>query len=68
MEVKNNRKISTLVEQLNIDLEKKLALKKTLKEKRKLKEYPWIYLAIGLILLLLIITWFVISRMPIIVH
>lgn len=68
LEVKSNRNISTLVAQLNTDLEKKLALKKTFKEKRKLKEYPWMYLAVGLILLLLIMAWFVISRIPVMVH
>ena len=63
MEVKNNRDISRLVEQLNKDLGKKLEQKKNLKEKRKLKEYPWIYVALVLILLLVILSWFVIHKM-----
>lgn len=61
LEVKNNRHISTLVEQLNTDLNKKLRQKKKLKEKRKLKEYPWIYYSIVLILVLAIISWFVLT-------
>ena len=68
MEVKNTRDISALVEQLNQDLGKKLKQKKILKEKRKLKEYPWIYFSLVLILLLIITAWFVISRLHIIAH
>lgn len=64
MEVRNKRDISLLVEQLNKDLGKKLQQKKNLKEKRKLKEHPWIYFAIVLILLLAILSWFVIAKMP----
>lgn len=63
MAVKDNRDISRLVEQLNKDLGKKLEQKKHLKEKRKLKEYPWIYVALVLILLLVILSWFVIHKM-----
>ena len=62
MKVKNNRNISTLVEQLNSDLNKKLRDKKKLKEKRKLREYPWIYVSIVVILILAIISWFVLSK------
>lgn len=61
IKVKNSRDISLLVEQLNNDLGKKLQQKKNLKEKRRLKEYPWIYFAIVLILLLAILSWFVIT-------
>jgi hypothetical protein len=62
MEVKNNREIPALVEQLNSDLNKKLSQKKKIKDKRKLKEYPWIYFSVVLILVLAIISWFIISR------
>ena len=66
LEVKNNNDISTLVEQLNKDLGKKLQQKKSFKEKRKLKEYPWIYLSLVLVLLLVIAAWFVIHRLHIV--
>ena len=66
MEVKNSRDISTLVEQLNKDLGKKLQQKKSLKEKRKLKEYPWIYFSLVLILLLIMAAWFVIHRLRVV--
>src|SRR6187200_3225494 len=62
-EVKNKKNIETLVQQLNTDLHKELEQKKIRKQKRKLKEYHWIYFAIILILLLLIVTWFVIQRL-----
>ncbi|MEO6000889.1 MAG: hypothetical protein ABIN89_28850 [Chitinophagaceae bacterium] len=63
MEVTNSRDISTLVEQLNKDLGKKLQQRKSLKEKRKLKEYPWMYFSLVLILLLMVAAWFVIHRL-----
>jgi len=66
MAVKNKRDISILVEQLNIDLNKKLQQKKSQKDKRKLKEYPWIYLSLALVLLLVIVAWFVIHRLRVV--
>ncbi len=62
-EVKNKKNIEALVEQLNTDLHKKLLQKKSRKNKRKLKEYEWIYFAIVLLLLLLTVTWFIIQRL-----
>ena len=62
-EVKNKKNIEALVQQLNTDLHKKLEQKKTRKQKRKLKEYQWIYFAIILILLLLTTTWYIIQRL-----
>ena len=63
-QVQNKKKLESVVEQLNRDLQKKLEQKKTRKEKRKLKDQPWIYYTIILILFLIIITWFVIQRIP----
>ena len=37
-----------------------------LKEKRKLKEYPWIYFSLVLILLLIMAAWFVIHRLRVV--
>lgn len=62
-QVQNKKNIETLVEQLNKDLHKKLEQKNIRKEKRKLKDLPWIYYTIILILLLMVITWFLIQRM-----
>jgi anti-sigma factor RsiW len=60
--VKNKAALNDLVEQLNEDLQKKLEKKRQRKQKRVIKEQPWIYYAIVLILFLIIITWYVISR------
>ncbi|HVM88636.1 MAG TPA: hypothetical protein VMT76_10655 [Puia sp.] len=57
---KNN--LSLYVEELNKKLQEQLQNKKDRNLKRKLKEYPWIYFAIILILLLCIMG-FVIVRM-----
>ena len=62
-QVKTGKNIEALVEQLNNDLRKKLHQKKADRNKRKLPEYPWIYLAIILILVLAIAAWFVVHRL-----
>src|SRR4051812_5993225 len=49
---KDQKEITSYVEQLNNDLKKKLGKNKSRKDKRKWKDQPWIYLAIVLILLL----------------
>ena len=61
--MESQRKIESLVEQLNMDLQKKLQLKKARKDKRKIKDQPWIYFAIILIIMLAIAGWFVIHRL-----
>lgn len=62
-EIKNKEKISTLVEQLNRDLHKKLEKKKKNREKLKFKDQPWLYAAILIILLLIIICYAIIHKM-----
>ena len=61
--IDNQKNVESLVEQLNRDLQKKLQVKKARKEKLKLKEYPWVYFAIVIILLLIIASWFVIHQL-----
>lgn len=62
-EVKNNKKIQDIVDQMNMSLQKKLEQKKIRKEKRRLKEYPWIYLAIAVILVLITLAYYIIHRL-----
>src|SRR5450631_3558614 len=50
------------VEQLNATLQKSLRRKRSRREKRRLKDQPWAYLAIILVLLLCFITYFLIRR------
>jgi hypothetical protein len=55
--------IAAYTEQLNYNLQKQIQKKASRKEKRKLKNEPWLYYAIILILLLCVIGYLVIKRM-----
>jgi hypothetical protein len=60
--IENKQNISHLVEQLNRDLKKKTAKKKSWRNKLELKTEPWIWITI-LIILLLVITSYVIIHL-----
>jgi chromatin segregation and condensation protein Rec8/ScpA/Scc1 (kleisin family) len=62
-EIKNKKDLSSLVEQLNRDLHKKLEKKKQRREKFRIKDQPWLYITIVIILLLIIISFVVVYRM-----
>jgi predicted ribosome quality control (RQC) complex YloA/Tae2 family protein len=51
-------KVDAITEQLNIELQKKLQKKKLRREKRKWKDQPWIYFAIVLILILVVLCYY----------
>jgi hypothetical protein len=59
---KNKKDLALLVEQLNRDLKKQTAQKKLKKEKRRLKEQPWLYITLVTLLLLAIIGFIVIKK------
>ena len=59
----NKAKIAGLVETLNQDLKKKTEKKKSRVHKREVKVEPWLLIAIILILLIAIISYFIIHRM-----
>lgn len=61
--MKNQQAIQSYVEQLNKDLHKQLVQKKSRREKRRIKDEPYIYLAIALVLALIIIAYMVIQRL-----
>ncbi|MEO6933109.1 MAG: hypothetical protein ABI151_15860 [Chitinophagaceae bacterium] len=61
--MESQKNIENLVRQLNNDLQKKLQVKKDRKDKRKIKEQPWVYLGIILIIALAIAGWFVIHKL-----
>lgn len=61
--INDQKHLSLIVDQINQDLHKKLEQRKARKNKRKLKDYPWIYLAVILVILLIIIAWLVLSRL-----
>ncbi len=59
---KNKKDLSLLVEQLNKDLKKQTEKKRLKKEKRKLKDQPWLYITIVTLLLLVIISFILIKK------
>jgi len=61
--MKDQQAIQSYVEQLNNNLHKQLHQKKARREKRKLKDQPYIYLAIVLVLALIVITYMILHRL-----
>ena len=59
---KNKKDVSLMVEQLNSELKKQTAKKKVRKEKRRLKDQPWLYITIVTLLVLIIIAYVVIKK------
>jgi anti-sigma factor RsiW len=59
----DKKDVQSYVDHLNRDLQKSLQKKKLRREKRRLKEGPWAYFAILLIIILCIIGYLVIHRM-----
>jgi phage terminase small subunit len=58
----NKKDLSAFVDQLNADLQKQLKKKAQRKQKRKLRDQPWLYLAIVIVLLLVVIGFIVIKK------
>ena len=58
----NKQDVSLFVDQLNRDLKKQLDKKRKRKEKRKLKDQPWIYFAITILLVLLIVCYVLVKK------
>ena len=56
------KKLPLSVEQLNRDLQKQISKKKARREKRKLKDQPWVYFAIILLLILTIACYVIIKK------
>ena len=61
-EIKDDKKIQALVDQLNTQLRKNTRKRKENNRKLELKQPPWTYLSIILVLLLVIISYFIIHR------
>ena len=62
-EIKDKQQIDYMVEMLNRDLKKKLQKKKQRKERMKIKDQPWLYFAILILILLIVISYIVIHRL-----
>ncbi len=59
---KNKKDVNALVAHLNNNLKKQLEKKKLKKAKRSIKELPWLYLTIILILIIILIGFLVIKK------
>ena len=57
------KNLQAYVDHLNADLHKYIQQKKDRRAKRRIKEYPWIYVAIVLILILCVVAFIVIKRL-----
>lgn len=62
-EIKDKQQIQYMVEMLNRDLKKRTAKKKLRREKMRIKDQPWLYISILILLLLIAISYIVIRRM-----
>jgi anti-sigma factor RsiW len=60
---KQPRDLQAYVETLHKDLHRHLQQKKARREKRKIKEAPWIYVAVFIVLLLVILAYIVLKKM-----
>ena len=61
--VADQNHLQSYVDQLNKDLHKYLHQKKQRRDRRKIKEYPWSYIAMMLVLVLIIIAYFIIQKL-----
>ena len=59
---KDKQQVSYMVEMLNRDLKKKLQKKKQRKEKMRIKDQPWLYIAILILILLIVLSYIVIRK------
>jgi predicted anti-sigma-YlaC factor YlaD len=62
-EFKDKEQLQYMVEMLNRDLRKKTEKKKQRREKMKIKDQPWLYISILIVILLVVIAYIVINRM-----
>lgn len=62
--VKDKKDLEPYVNQLNKELHKYLQQKKHRRDRKKIKEIPWSYVAIVVVLLLIIIAYVVIQKIP----
>jgi hypothetical protein len=62
-QIRDKKQIAYMVEMLNRDLKKKVEKKKQRREKLKLKDQSWLYLAIFILIMLIVISYMIIHRM-----
>jgi anti-sigma factor RsiW len=59
----SNKNLQAFVDHLNKDLHKYIQQKKERREKRRIKENPWVFVAIVFILVIVVVAYLVIKRM-----
>jgi anti-sigma factor RsiW len=59
---KNKKEIGSFVEELNANLKKQIDKKKSKNEKRRIKDMPWLYFSIVLIIIIILISFAVIWK------
>ena len=62
-QIRDKANITLYLEQLDRDLKSKLLKKKKRREKMNIKDQPWIYVAIVVILLLIVISYMAVSKL-----
>ena len=62
--VKDKKDLEAYVGQLNKELNAYLQQKKQRRDKRKIKDIPWAYVAILLVLVLVVIAYIIIQKIP----
>ncbi len=62
-DIKDKEQLQYMVEMLNRDLKKKTEKKKKRREDMKIKDQPWLYISILILLLLIVLCYIVIKRM-----
>ncbi len=62
-QIGDRKQIAHMVEMLNRDLKKKVAKKIQRREKMKLKDQSWLYLAIFIFIMLIVLSYMIIHRM-----
>ena len=60
---KDKEQLQYMVEMLNRDLKKKTAKKKWRREKMRIKDQPWLYISLLILILLIVLSYIVIRRL-----
>ena len=61
-EIHDKQQIAYMVEMLNRDLKNKLEKKKKRREKMRIKDQPWLYISVLILILLIVISYMVIQK------
>jgi len=61
-EIKDKQQITYMIDMLNHDLKNKLEKKKKRREKMRIKDQPWLFISILILILLIVISYIVIRQ------